>query len=253
MFKKENEIWLYLVGTLIFFGIIIYVSKDLIIPIIYNERPLIVESDFTTPPQKIIDNSLDYYARMETNYGVISFNLFEDNAPDNVNNFVYLSNNNYYNNTKFHRLISDFLIQGGDRNTLNDDLTDDGKGKTGYLINDEINWDSLDLTSDKRNTLTNLGYYSTTTIESKKIQRFSLAMASSGPNTNSSQFFIVTSVINDSRLEELNGKFTVIGEVISGGDVLEEISNISTITDPTGNFPRPSKDIVIQSLSIYTK
>ncbi len=253
MFKKENEIWLYLIGCLIFFGVLIYISRDLLIPIIYNQKPIIVETDFQNAPEKIIDNTLDYYARLETNYGTILFNLFEDNTPNNVNNFVYLSNNNYYDNTKFHRLISNFLIQGGDRNTLNDDLTDDGKGRTGYLIKDEINWDSLDLSIEKRNSLTSLGYSSTPNLESKPLKRFSLVMASSGPDTNSSQFFIVISAVDDSRLDELNGKFSVIGEVISGGDILEEISDIPTISDATGNFPRPTQDIVIEDLEIYTR
>ena len=166
-----------------------------------------------------------------------------------LNNFVYLSSLGYYSRTKFDRLIPDFLIQGGDRNTLNYDLTDDGKGRTGYFIEDEVNWDSLDLSQEKRNELSNLGYKSKAGLESMPLERFSVAMANNGPDTNSSQFFIVISNIDDSRLDTLNGKFTVIGKVVSGGEVLDEISAIPVV-NLNSNSPPPTEDIIVTNIEI---
>lgn len=252
MFKKENQIWVYLIGTLILFGIIIFLGRDLFIPLFYARRSIELDQNFSTAPSFSIDTNKDYLERINTNFGTITVDLFEKNAPQNVNNFIYLSSMGYYTRTKFHRLIPDFLIQGGDRNTLNDDLTDDGKGRTGYFIKDEINWDSLDLSQEKRNELSNLGYKSTPGVESKPLERYSLAMANNGPDENSSQFFIIISAVDDSRLETLNGKFTVIGKVVSGGDILDEISKIPVVNIDS-NTPTPTKDIIINSTEVYTR
>jgi len=252
MFKEENQVWLYLVGILILFGIIIFLGRDFFIPLIYSRRTLNLDQNFSQKPVFSLKEETDYLARINTNKGTIAVDLYEVNAPQNVNNFVYLSSLGYYTRTKFHRLIPTFLIQGGDRNTLNDDLTDDGKGRTGYFIEDEVNWDSLDLSQGKRNELSNLGYRSKSGIESKALERFSLVMANNGPDTNSSQFFIIISPVDDSRLEGLNGKFTVIGKVVSGGDVLDTISQIPVVNVET-NSPTPTEDIIINNVEVYTR
>jgi len=252
MFKQENQIWVYLVGILIIFGIIIFLGRDFFVPLIYNRRSINLDQTFNDTPEFQLKESTNYLARLNTNKGTLTIDLYESSSPKNVNNFVYLSSLGYYTRTKFHRLIPDFLLQGGDRNTLNDDLTDDGKGRTGYFIEDEVNWDSLGLSQEKRNELSNLGYKSAPVLESQKLERFSVAMANNGPDTNSAQFFIIISSVDDSRLETLNGKFTVIGKVVSGGEVLDTISRIPVVNIET-NSPTPTEDIIIESIEIYTR
>ncbi len=252
MFKQENQIWVYLVGIIIIFGIIIFLGRDFFVPLIYNRKSVNIDQSFNTEPEFKLTDNTNYLARLNTNKGTITVDLFESNAPKNVNNFIYLSSMGYYTRTKFHRMIPDFLIQGGDRNTLNDDLTDDGKGRTGYFIEDEVNWDSLGLSQEKRNELSNLGYKSAPVLESKPLERFSVAMANNGPDTNSAQFFIIISTVDDSRLDTLNGKFTVIGKVVSGGEVLDQIAKISVVNIETNN-PTPSEDIIIESIEIYSR
>lgn len=122
-------------------------------------------------------------ATIKTNKGNINIYLYPEAAPLNVANFVYLAKNNFYNGLMFHRVIPNALVQTGDPKG-------DGSGTTGYSINDEIvDWLSFDL-------------------EGK------VAMANSGPNTNSSQFFITISP-----LEQLNEKYTIIGEIINRDDM----------------------------------
>jgi len=167
----------------------------------------------------------DVKAIIRTSIGDIHIDLFEKTAPKNVNNFIHLSINNYYSGTSFHRAVEKFLIQGGDRNSVNLNSKLIGKGNTGYFINDEINWDSLDLTKKKRDELTAKGFKSTPNLETPKFKRSMVGMANSGPNTNSSQFFILVDdlEVNDERLNYLNGRFTPIGIVTSGFETVLEI------------------------------
>lgn len=250
MFKKENQIWLYLVGIIALFGLLIALTINFLIPLFRDPTSVIVNEDIAKPTFSI-DTNLNYYARLTTNYGTLTIDLYEKNAPENVNNFIYLSKKGYYTRTIFHRLIKDFLLQGGDRNTLNSNLSDDGYGNPGYLIKDETNWDSLDLTNDQRSKLSQLGYSSTVGIESDRFERFSIGMASSGPNTNGSQFFIVIADNNDPRIKDLDGQFTNIGKVISGTEVLNNIKNLE-VDLPDSSTPRPASDIIIESIEIYT-
>jgi cyclophilin family peptidyl-prolyl cis-trans isomerase len=244
MFKENSGIFLYLLGILIMFGILITVGNNML-PFLFKGY-FVKDDTLIAKPKFTIDTTINYSAVITTNYGEFTIDLLEKSAPQNVNNFIYLAKAGYYKNTKFHRVIRDFLIQGGDRNTLKSDTSNYGKGKPGYLLPDEVNWDSLDLTQAQRDQLTQEGYASTSNLESIKLDRMTIAMASAGPNTNGSQFFIVTSLYEDPRLDELQGRFTVFGKIISGVDTIEKINDIEV--DTTTNIPL--QDVVIVKIQI---
>jgi peptidyl-prolyl cis-trans isomerase B (cyclophilin B) len=130
-------------------------------------------------------------ATLHTNHGPIEVELFDDDAPTTVENFRKLSADGFYDGVIFHRVIKDFMIQGGDP-------TGTGTGGPGYTFDDEIN--------------------------DHKIERGALAMANAGPGTNGSQFFIVTI----GAAPWLDGKHTVFGKVTSGMDAVDSIENAPT-------------------------
>jgi len=140
-----------------------------------------------TPPALQIDPKKQYKAHMKTDKGTLVFELFADKTPNTVNNFVFLSREGYYDGVMFHRVISDFMAQGGDP-------TGSGSGGPGYKFGDEFH------PSLKHN------------------KAGILSMANSGPGTNGSQFFI-THVPTP----HLDGKHTVFGQVVEGLDVLMPI------------------------------
>jgi peptidyl-prolyl cis-trans isomerase B (cyclophilin B) len=128
-------------------------------------------------------------ATLHTNHGAIEVELFPDDAPKTVQNFEDLARKGFYDGVIFHRVIPDFMIQGGDP-------TGTGTGGPGYTFEDEPN--------------------------DRKIERGALAMANAGPNTNGSQFFIVTA----QACPWLDGKHTVFGRVTSGMEVVDRISEL---------------------------
>jgi cyclophilin family peptidyl-prolyl cis-trans isomerase len=142
---------------------------------------------WTTPPAMQIDPKKQYKARMETDKGTMVIELFAEKTPKTVNNFVFLSREGFFDGVIFHRVISDFMVQGGDP-------TGTGRGGPGYKFGDEF---VSSLRHDKQGIL---------------------SMANAGPGTNGSQFFI-THVPTP----HLNGKHTVFGQVIEGLDVLMSI------------------------------
>jgi cyclophilin family peptidyl-prolyl cis-trans isomerase len=146
---------------------------------------------------------------MDTNKGTIELELFDDDAPKTVENFKKLAGDGFYDGVIFHRVIPDFMIQGGDP-------TGTGRGGPGYQFEDEFN--------------------------EHPVERGALAMANAGPNTNGSQFFIVTA----DACPWLDGKHTVFGKVTSGMDVVDEISNVDTVA---GDKPRDEVRIETLSLS----
>jgi cyclophilin family peptidyl-prolyl cis-trans isomerase len=137
-------------------------------------------------------------ATMHTNHGVIELELFDEDAPKTVENFRKLAADGFYDGVSFHRVIKDFMIQGGDP-------TGTGTGGPGYTFEDEIN--------------------------DHKVERGALAMANTGPDTNGSQFFIVTI----DAAPWLDGKHTVFGRVTGGMDAVDSIE--ATDTD-AGDKPR---------------
>ena len=147
-------------------------------------------------------------ATIHTNHGAIAIELFDDDAPKTVENFLKLSRDSFYDGVIFHRIIPDFMIQGGDP-------TGTGSGGPGYQFEDEFN--------------------------DHKVVRGALAMANAGPNTNGSQFFIVTT----EAASWLDGKHTVFGRVTDGMEVVDAISALETDARE-----RPRQDVVIERVAL---
>jgi cyclophilin family peptidyl-prolyl cis-trans isomerase len=147
-------------------------------------------------------------AVLNTNHGAIDVELFPGEAPKTVDNFIKLARDGFYDGVIFHRVIPDFMIQGGDP-------TGTGSGGPGYSFEDEFN--------------------------QHKVVRGALAMANAGPNTNGSQFFIVTT----DAAPWLDGKHTVFGRVTNGMEVADKISEL-----PRDSRDKPHDDVVIESVSI---
>jgi peptidyl-prolyl cis-trans isomerase B (cyclophilin B) len=152
------------------------------------------------------------YALIETARGNIKLELYSADAPKTVANFISLINKGFYNGLKFHRVISDFMIQGGDPRG-------DGTGGPGYSFEDEMNPWSLGLPEATIQAYEAQGYQYTKNLTSHKMTVGALAMANAGPNTNGSQFFIVT----QQDQPHLDGKHTVFGRVAEGMDVVRQI------------------------------
>jgi peptidyl-prolyl cis-trans isomerase B (cyclophilin B) len=147
-------------------------------------------------------------ATMNTTHGAIGLELFDEDAPKTVENFRTLAGRGFYDGLIFHRVIPDFMIQGGCPEGT-------GTGGPGYTFDDEIN--------------------------DRKVVRGALAMANSGPNTNGSQFFIVTT----EACPWLDGKHTVFGQVQSGMDVVDKIKAV-----PTDRGDRPAEPVAIDSIQV---
>jgi cyclophilin family peptidyl-prolyl cis-trans isomerase len=253
MFKGQNKTWLYLIGVLLMFGILILMTRNFTIPVFWTgEKDFEIPRIGTSKPTFTIDTNLDYLAIIKTNKGDILLDLFEKNAPNNTNNFIYLSQLKYYDGTKFHRLIANLLVQGGDRNTLDSDTENDGKGRPSYVIDDEINLDTIGLDADRIEQIKDRGFESNTSVQSIPLRQYSLAMANDGPDTNGSQFFIILANTEDSRLKQMNGTFTVIGEVISGFDTLKIIEN-TPVDNPNFRTPTPQEDLIVNTVEILVR
>jgi cyclophilin family peptidyl-prolyl cis-trans isomerase len=147
-------------------------------------------------------------ATMQTNKGTIELELYEEDAPATVGNFVKLARAGFYDGVVFHRVIEDFMIQGGDP-------TGTGSGGPGYQFEDEHN--------------------------DHRVERGALAMANAGPNTNGSQFFIVTAAA----CPWLDGKHTVFGRVTSGLEVVDDISRVAK-----DSRDRPLDEVRIESVDV---
>jgi peptidyl-prolyl cis-trans isomerase B (cyclophilin B) len=157
-------------------------------------------------------NSGAKVAVIETARGNIKLELYPQDAPKTVANFIDLINKGFYNGLTFHRVLADFVIQGGDPKG-------DGTGGPGYSFEDEINPWSLGLSAETIQILQTQGYNYRHDLTSHKMTTGALAMANSGPNTNGSQFFIVTTQDQP----HLDGKHTVFGKVIEGMGVVLKI------------------------------
>src|SRR4051812_38218033 len=147
-------------------------------------------------------------ATLHTSMGAIAVELFDDDAPKTVANFKKLAGDGFYDGVIFHRVIPDFMIQGGDP-------TGTGSGGPGYTFEDEFN--------------------------DNKVERGALAMANAGPNTNGSQFFIVTA----DACPWLDGKHTVFGRVTSGLDTVDSISSVDR-----DSRDKPHQDITIDRVEL---
>ena len=145
------------------------------------------------PPEMLIDPQGTYQAVIETDRGTIEIVFYPEHAPMTVNNFVFLAKEGFYDGVSFHRVINDFMTQGGDP-------TGTGRGGAGYRFEDEVEGNPL------------------------KHETGSLSMANAGPNTNGSQFFIT-----HSPQPHLDGKHTVFGKVTMGQGVVNSIKQGDTM------------------------
>ena len=172
---------------------------------------------WSSPPAMTIDPNKSYVATISTNLGDMKAQLFAKEAPNTVNNFVFLAREGFYNGVPFHRIIRGFMVQTGDP-------TGSGRGGPGYRFNDELP-------------------------KEREYERGTLAMANAGPNTQGSQFFICH--------EDLKGKlqknYTIFGKVSDGLDVLDKIANTPVRASPTGEQSAPTQDVHINSVTIEEK
>ena len=176
-----------------------------------GESTMSDEKVYSSMPEMIIDQNKSYTAVIETSMGDLTVEFFSDTAPVTVNNFVSLSNDGYYDNIIFHRVISGFMIQGGDPSG-----TGHGEyGKfPGYTFEDELN-------------------------NQQPYEKGILAMANAGPNTNGSQFFIMHVDY------PLPYQYTIFGKVTDGLDVIDTIASVQT-----AEGDRPVEDVVILGVTV---
>ena len=176
-----------------------------------EEIEMTYDKTYSATPAMNIDEKRNYSAVIETSLGSIEIELFTDIAPITVNNFVNLSNDGYYDNVIFHRVIKGFMIQGGDPSGT-------GHGEMGkypgYEFQDELN-------------------------NPMQYEKGIVAMANRGPNTNGSQFFIMHVDY------PLPYDYTIFGKVSNGIDVVDAIANVQT-----GDMDKPVDDVVINSVDI---
>lgn len=163
-------------------------------------------------PEQVLEEDVDYGAVIKTSMGDIEIDLFENETPITVNSFLFLTKENFYNGLTFHRIIKDFVIQGGDPDGV-------GTGGPGYQIPDEIT--------------------------DRKYKAYTLGMANAGPNTNGSQFFITTGNISPQSIDALNGGYTIFGEVTKGFAVVDSIERVQTDAND-----KPVNPVVIESIQI---
>lgn len=184
-------------------------KKDLIFTIVIIVLVLTVASIFYFSRLEKQENIV--FISIETDKGDIKLELYKDVAPKTVENFVSLIQEEFYNGLAFHRVIENFMIQGGDPDG-------NGSGGPGYTFPDEINPKELGLTDNEITALENQGYIYNYNLKSIPHDAGIISMANAGPNTNGSQFFITTEPQS-----HLNGKHTVFGRVYEGMDVVREI------------------------------
>ena len=176
------------------------------------------EKTYNQPHEMNIDTSKSYSATIKTNFGEMKIEFFTEDAPVTVNNFVTLARDGYYDNVIFHRVISGFMIQGGDPSGTGHG--DYGK-YPGYEFEDELN-------------------------NQKPYEKGIMAMANRGPNTNGSQFFIMH------QANPLPKNYTIFGQVTDGMDVVNQLANTEVQASRMGERSSPVEPPVISGIDITT-
>ncbi len=169
------------------------------------------KKQYSSPPEMQIDSNKKYSAVIETDLGLIKIELFSKETPIAVNNFVFLAKDGFYDQTFFHRVIKNFMIQGGDPSGT-------GKGGPGYFFSDEK------ITRDYKRGI--------------------VAMANSGANTNGSQFFIMHKDYN------LPKQYVIFGQVIEGMETVDKIAEIEVSDNGLGEKSKPLHPVKIRSIQI---
>lgn len=173
-----------------------------------------VPKQWSSPPAMQLEDGKDYQAVLHTNKGDMTIDLFEGEAPNTVNNFVFLAEQGYYSNVPFHRVIKSFMVQTGDP-------TGTGAGGPGYRFADEP--------------------------VSRDYVRGTVAMANAGPNTNGSQFFIMHA---DNPLPK---NYTIFGQLTDGLETLDAIADAPVGPSARGEMSVPQEPLVLESVDIVTK
>lgn len=172
----------------------------------------VAHKQWNAPFEMALEDGKTYTATMETTHGSMEIEFFVDDAPNTVNNFISLAKEGYYDGTPFHRVISGFMIQGGDP-------TGTGMGGPGYKFADE------------------------------KVQRpynkGTLAMANAGPNTNGSQFFIMHADY------PLPPNYTIFGKVTSGIETVDTIASVPVKRSASGEVSSPAEKVGVVSVTIH--
>lgn len=163
-------------------------------------------------PESVLEQGVDYKAVLKTSLGDIEIDLFEGEAPQTVNSFLFLSKEKFFDKVIFHRVVEGFVIQAGDP-------TATGTGGPGYQIPDEIT--------------------------NKKYEPYTMGMANAGPNTNGSQFFITSGNILEENLQALDGGYTIFGKVTKGFSVVDSIERVEV-----DSKDKPVNPVVIESVQI---
>jgi cyclophilin family peptidyl-prolyl cis-trans isomerase len=171
-----------------------------------------IYKQYGEPPQLTIDQNSSYVATFDTSKGEMIAELFVLDAPNTVNNFVFLAQDGFYDGLSFHRVVKDFVIQGGDPRG-------DGSGGPGYRFLDEP--------------------------VTRPYVKGVLAMANAGPNTNGSQFFIV----HGAEIS-LQPTFTIFGMLTDGVDTLDALANTLVTAGPRGEVSQPLEQLVIEEITI---
>lgn len=166
---------------------------------------------YNAKPMMVINKNKKYTSLITTSKGPMKVELFTSEVPNAVNNFVFLAREGFYNNTTFHRIVKDFMIQGGDPKG-------DGTGGPGYKFDDEkINRD---------------------------YERGIVAMANSGPNTNGSQFFIMH---KDYALPK---QYVIFGQVTEGLETVDKIAEVQTTDNGRGENSKPTEKVIVEKIDI---
>jgi cyclophilin family peptidyl-prolyl cis-trans isomerase len=169
---------------------------------------------FAGPPPMSIDQNKKYTALIKTSMGDMTAELYPKDAPNTVNNFVFLANQGFYDGVIFHRIIKEFMVQTGDPQGT-------GTGGPGYRFNDELTGPQT-------------------------YQKGTLAMANAGPNTQGSQFFIC----HGPRAETLPKRYSIFGKVTAGLDVLDKIASVPVRAGPSGEPSAPVDPPKIDTIQI---
>jgi cyclophilin family peptidyl-prolyl cis-trans isomerase len=200
--------------TALFFAVLVAIA--MIFPACGSNTEGGKSMQWSSPPPMSIDQNKEYQATIKTNLGDIVVQLFPEDVPLAVNNFVFLAQQGFYDGVKFHRVVKGFVIQGGDP-------TGTGTGDPGYKFADEP------VTRD---------YIAGT-----------LAMANAGADTNGSQFFITLVDLTG----QLPKNYTIFGLVTSGFDVVQEIGDVPVARAPSDELSLPTVDVHIDSIIIEEK
>lgn len=217
--KKKLTIYLVLVAICVILLVLFLSSSDSSSEVSTQASAIeaIIQEDNQEQIIMTQTNENNPVAIVSTNMGTITIELFQDITPNTVENFITLSNNNFYDGVRFHRVIEGFMIQGGDPLSKDDSMMNRwGTGGPGYTFPDEITEQNANVVG-------------------------TISMANAGPNTNGSQFFI-----NVADNVFLDDKHTVFGKVIEGYDVVEKISLVDTVP----GIDRPIQDVVIERVEI---